>query len=283
MRKPIIFELMSRKPNMKKPRISSLLLVLPVVFTTGILPSHAFDASKIIKSDTASEKIFQYFFKFRKDGKPEEAVEVLKYAAEIGDSAAQWKLARIYQTGDGVQQDPLEAFRIFQRIANQHLYAIPNTPNWQYGADAFVALGKYYNNGIPNTVVKADKHQARVMFTTAAMVYRHPEAQFELGRMQIKNDKVYGEGRSGVRNLSLAYEKGHVGAEALLGYSIFEGVHTKYDPVRGLFMLGNAKRRASQRDLEWINQIYDEAYSLAQPAHRAQAVQKLADSSNSLQ
>ncbi len=74
-----------------------------------------------------------------------------------------------------------------------------------------------------------------------------------------------------------------MGAEALLGYSIFEGVHTKYDPVRGLFMLGNAKRRASARDQEWIKQIYDEAYSLARPDHRTQAVQKLIASSNSLQ
>lgn len=247
------------------------------------LPSHAFDASKVIQADTPASKIFQFFFKFREDGKSEEAVEVLKYAAENGNSAAQWKLARIYQTGDGVQQNSLEAFNIFQKIANQSSYAIPNTPNWHYGADAFVALGNYYRNGIPNTIIKADESKARVMYTTAAMIYRHPEAQFELGRLQIKNDKVYGQGRSGIRNLSLAYEKGHVGAEALLGYSIFEGVNTKYDPVRGLFMLGNAKRRASERDLEWINQIYDEAYSLAKPDDRRQAVEKLQASSNSLE
>jgi hypothetical protein len=48
-------------------------------------------------------------------------------------------------------------------------------------------------------------------------------------------------------------------------------------------MLGNAKRRASARDQEWIKQIYDEAYSLARPDHRTQAVQKLIASSNSLQ
>ena len=259
-----------------------MFLVLPVIMAVGVPTAYAFDASKILKADAASGQIFEFFFKFKEDGKQEEAVEVLKYAAENGNSAAQWKLARIYQTGDGVEQDALEAFKIFQKIANQSAYAIPNTPNWQYGADAFVALGNYYRIGIPNTIVKADPNKARVMYTTAAMVYRHPEAQFELGRMQINNDKIYGQGRSGIRNLSLAYEKGHVGAEALLGYSIFEGVHTKHDPVRGLFMLGNAKRRASERDVDWIKQLYDEAYSLARPNHRTKAVQKLA-SSNSLQ
>lgn len=264
-------------------RLSSLLLALPLVLSGGLTSSYAFDASKVVKGDAASGQIFQYFFKFKEDGKSEEAVEVLKYAADKGNSAAQWKLARIYQTGDGVEQNELEAFMIFQKIAQQSAYAIPNTPNWQYGADAFVALGKYHYNGIPNTFVSRDENKARIMFTTAAMVYRHPEAQFQLGRIQINNDKIYGQGRSGIRNLSLAYKKGHVGAEALLGYAIFEGVHTKYDPVRGLFMLGNAKRRASEHDLEWINQIHDEAYSLARPATREEAVKKLQATANSLQ
>ncbi len=268
---------------MKRNKYSSLLIALTAFTAVSSSSSFAFDASKVIKKDTPAGQVFQFFFKFKEDGKSEEAVEVLKYAAENGNSAAQWKLARIYQTGDGVQQNSLEAFAIFQKIANQSSYAIPNTPSWQYGAEAFVALGNYYKIGIPNTVIKADESKARVMYTTAAMIYRHPDAQFELGRLQINNDKVYGQARSGIRNLSLAYEKGHVGAEALLGYLIFEGEHTNFDPVRGLFMLGNAKRRASARDLEWINQIYDEAYSLARPDDRTQAVEKLITSSNSLQ
>lgn len=268
---------------MKRNKHISFLVAMTALAAINSAPSLAFDASKVIKKDTPANQIFQFFFKFKEDGKQEEAVEVLKYAAENGNSAAQWKLARVYQTGDGVQQNSLEAFMIFQKIANQSSYAVPNTPSWHYGADAFVALGNYYRNGIPNTVIKADESKARVMYTTAAMIYRHPEAQFELGRLQINNDKVYGQARSGIRNLSLAYEKGHVGAEALLGYSIFEGVHTQYDPVRGLFMLGNAKRRASARDLEWINQIYDEAYSLARPEDRRKAVEKLMNATNSLE
>lgn len=268
---------------MKPRKYSHLLIALAALTVVSASPSFAFDASKVIKKDTPANQIFQFFFKFKEDGKSEEAVEVLKYAAENGNSAAQWKLARIYQVGDGVQQNSLEAFKIFQKIANQSSYAIPNTPTWQYGADAFVALGNYYRQGIPDTIIKPDEAKARVMYTTAAMIYRHPAAQFELGRLQINNDKIYGQARSGVRNLSLAYEKGHVGAEALLGYLIFEGAHTSYDPVRGLFMLGNAKRRASANDLEWINQLYDEAYSLARPDDRAEAVQQIMASSNSLQ
>ncbi len=73
----------------------------------------------------------------------------------------------------------------------------------------------------------------------------------------------------------MAYQKGHVGAEALLGYAIFEGVNTTHNPVRGLVMIGNAQRRASARDIEWINQLYDEAYSIAKPEDRIEAVRQL--------
>ena len=249
----------------------------------SMLPAQAFDASEIIKGDTGSSKIFEFFHSFRKDGKQEEAVEVLKYAAEQGNSAAQWKLGRMYQTGDGVQQNALQAFEIFQKIASQYPYAVPNTPAWQFCADALMALGNYYRSGIPGTYVTPDNRRAQMMYTTAAMVFRHPGAQFELGRMQIESDNGFGQGRMGVRNLSLAYEKGHVGAEALLGYTFFEGVHTRRDAVRGLVMLGNASRRASERDVEWIRQLHEEAYALAKPEERAEASRLLQETSSSLE
>lgn len=244
---------------------------------TAMLPTaaSAFDASQITKEEAGSTKIFEFFFNFRKDGKKDEAIEVLKYAAEQGNSAAQWKLARIYQTGDGVQKDPLEAFKIFQDIARNYPFARPNTPSWQFSANALVALGDYYHSGITGTIIAPNESQASVMYTTAAMVFRHPDAQFKLGRMQLKNEKGFGQARSGIRNLGLAVEKGHAGAEALLGYSIFEGVHVEHDPVRGLVMLGKAKRRATQEELEWILPLHDEAYALATPQDRATAIQQL--------
>ncbi|MEM9329760.1 MAG: sel1 repeat family protein [Pseudomonadota bacterium] len=260
--------------------LTACAIVLPLLSGTAF----ALDASKIIKKDTKSSTIFELFFDFLDKGKPDDALDVLKYAAEQGNSAAQWKLARLYERGEqGVDTDHLAAFRMYQRIAANYPYARPNTPAWQFSADALVALGNYYRKGIPDTLVFADAGKAQMMYTTAAMVFRHPGAQFELGRMQIQNDKGFGQGRIGVRNLGLAYEKGHVGAEALLGYAIFEGVHAKRNVVRGLVMLGNAKRRASTRDLEWIAPLHDEAFALARPDERAAASQKLIESSTSLQ
>lgn len=260
-------------------RISSKSLY--VGFALTVLPflagnAHALDASKVLGDNTKSSAVFELFFGFMKDGKKDDAVDVLKYAADHGNSAAQWKLAKMYELGEeGIAQDSLAAFKMYERIAASYPLARPHTPQWQFSADALVALGNYYRKGIPGTLVFADPRKARMMYTTAAMVFRHPAAQFELGRMQIENDKVFGQGRLGVRNLGLAHEKGHVGAEALLGYAFFEGVHTKRDVVRGLVMLGNAMRRAGPRDREWISALHDEAYALARPDHRATAVNQL--------
>lgn len=238
--------------------------------------AHALDASKILGENTDSSTVFELFFDFMKNGKSGDAVDVLKYAADNGNSAAQWKLARIYERGEqGVKQDSIAAFKMYQRIAANYTLARPDTPQWQFSADAFVALGNYYRTGIPDSLIFKDPGKAQVMYTTAAMVFRHPDAQFQLGRMQILNDKVFGQGRLGVRNLGLAYEKGHVGAEAMLGYAFFEGVHAKRDVVRGLVMLGNAMKRASQRDQEWIAPLHDEAYAIARPDERAAAVKML--------
>src|SRR5258708_6644633 len=55
-----------------------------------------------------------------KDGHKEKALVSLEYAAEQGVIAAQWKLARMYAEGDGVEQSDLRAFEYFSRIADAH-------------------------------------------------------------------------------------------------------------------------------------------------------------------
>ncbi|MDJ0614979.1 MAG: tetratricopeptide repeat protein [Rhizobiaceae bacterium] len=257
-------------------RLATTSAILALSGTFFLTPAFALDASKVIKRDTKSSTIFQLFFGFIEEGKTDDAFDVLKYAADQGNSAAQWKLAKMYERGEqGVEKDPLEAFKMFHKVAAKYTLARPNTPSWQFSADALVALGNYYRKGIPNTIVRADPATATTMYTTAAMIFRHPGAQFELGRMQITNDGVFGQGRLGVRNLQLAEQKGHVGAEALLGFAHFEGVHVKQDVVRGMVMLGHARHRANADDYEWISQLHDEAFALAKPNDRAEATRKL--------
>jgi hypothetical protein len=47
------------------------------------------------------------------------------------------------------------------RIANAHANDSPSAPQAQIVANAFVALGRYYLNGIPNSKIKSDPERAR--------------------------------------------------------------------------------------------------------------------------
>ena len=75
---------------------------------------------------------------------------------ENGHALAQWKLGRMYADGDGVQQDELRAFEYFSNIANSHAADSPDTQQARFVANAFVALGGYYLDGIPNSQIGPD-------------------------------------------------------------------------------------------------------------------------------
>ena len=77
------------------------------------------------------------------------------------DVVAQWNLGRMYAAGDGVKHDDLRAFEVFRGIADAHAEEIPGTPQARFVANAFVALGNYYLEGIPDTEVKPDIERAR--------------------------------------------------------------------------------------------------------------------------
>ena len=110
----------------------------------------------------------------------------LQYAAEGGHPIAQWRLGRMYANGDGVTQDDLRAFEYFSRIANAHAEDSPSAPQAAIVANAFVALGRYYLNGIPNSKVKPDTERAREMFSYAASYFGNADAQYDLARLYLK-------------------------------------------------------------------------------------------------
>ncbi len=86
----------------------------------------------------------------------------------------------MYADGDGVAQDDLRAFEYFSRIANAHAEDSPSAPQAAIVANAFVALGRYYLNGIPNSKIKSDPERAREMFSYAASYFGNADAQYDL-------------------------------------------------------------------------------------------------------
>src|SRR5262245_10950834 len=203
------------------------------------------------------------------------SVPALEYAAEGGHPVAQWKLGRMYAVGDGVVQNDLRAFEYFSRIANQHAEDNPSAPQAGIVANAFVALGRYYLSGIPNSKVKSDPERAREMFSYAASYFGNADAQYDLARLYFKSTDNSPESfRQGIRWLGLAAQKGQYQAQALLGQMLFNGDQMPAQRARGLMWLTLARDSAGT-DEAWIKESYNRAIAKASETDRAMALQML--------
>jgi uncharacterized protein len=199
----------------------------------------------------------------------------LQYAAEGGHPIAQWKLGKMYAAGDGVTQDDLRAFEYFSRIANAHAEDSPSAPQAAIVANAFVALGRYYLNGIPNSKIKSDPERAREMFSYAASYFGNADAQYDLARLYLKGVGASPDDfRYGARWLGLAAQKGQHQAQALLGQMLFNGEQLPRQAARGLMWLTLARDSAAP-DETWIKESYNKAISKASDDDRAMALQML--------
>ncbi len=206
---------------------------------------------------------------------PDTSLTALQYAAEGGHPVAQWKLGRMYASGDGVTQDDLRAFEYFSRIANAHAEDSPSAPQAAIVANAFVALGRYYLSGIPNSKIQSDPDRAREMFSYAASYFGNADAQYDLARLYLKSAGTSRDDfRYAARWLGLAAQKGQHQAQALLGQMLFNGDQLPRQAARGLMWLTLARDSAGP-DEAWIKESYNKAIARASDDDRAMALQML--------
>ena len=111
------------------------------------------------------------------------ALPALEYAAKRGVLGAQLKLARAYAAGRDVPKDDAKAFVYFEQIADQQADISPSSPIAKYAAEAFVALGQYYLDGIPAMPLVANPVYAADLFRHAASYFGNAEAQYRLARL----------------------------------------------------------------------------------------------------
>ncbi len=237
---------------------------------SGLSGAYALDARTLDKNATPTEA-FRLGFNAYKQGDTTTAIEALTYAAEKGHAAAQWKLGRMYAEGDGLAKDDIKAFEMFSEIADGHADDNPAGSSARFVANAFVELGSYYREGIPNSAIKPDFGRARQMFAYAASYFGDPEAQLNLARMYYEGEGGDPDPRQAVRWAKLAATKGNVRAQALLGHMLFEGEGVGREPVLGLMYL-NVARDRSQGDDPWIQRLQEQAFSVATETERRTAL-----------
>jgi TPR repeat protein len=169
-----------------------------------------------------------------------------------------------------VPRDDLRAFEYFRSIADNHADDSPGTMQARFVANAFVALGHYYLEGIAKSV-KRDPVRAREMFAYAASYFGDADAQYNLGRLYLDGVGAPQDSKQASRWLWLSAHKGQVQAQALLGTMLFSGEAVPRQAARGLMWLTLAKD-ASTAEQAWIAKQYDSAFKQATEDERALAL-----------
>ena len=209
-----------------------------------------------------------------KAGDTNAALPALEYAAEHGVLGAQLKLARIYASGNGVNKDNGKAFYFYRQIANQRADISPMSPVSKYVAEAFVALGEYYVDGIPSAQVPEDPVRAANLFRHAASYFGDADAQYQLARLYLDGDGVEKNVGLAINWLATAAKKQHAEAQATLGELLWRGSDdVRQRRARGLalIMLAHENAKASGKEPKWIEDLYVETQGATSAAMRKEA------------
>jgi hypothetical protein len=201
------------------------------------------------------------------------AVRALEYVASQGNLAAQFKLGRVYASGEGVPANDLKAFEYFSKIADENADAIPGTADGRIVGSAFVALGSYFSDGIKGSYVRPNADRAFDMFHYAASYFGDPDGQYNLARLYMAGQGTRKDARQAARWMKLAAEKGHAPARAVFGDMLIRGGDgVPRAPVLGLMWLSLAREGADPIREGWILERHDAAFAAASVNDRSAAL-----------
>jgi uncharacterized protein len=246
--------------------------------TLGLSPALAFDGTtsdpseKIPKNFTNPQQALRAGVADLKAGDADASVAALTYAAEGGQDLARWKLGQMYADGQGVQRDDLKAYHYFNELVEDYDEDQPDRRNLSAISNAFVAVGVYCLNGIPDSNVQPDPQRAHELFQYAATIFGDPNAQYNLAHMyMVGAGGVAKDNVAAVRWLAVAAQKGHAPSEALLGHMLFTGDGAPRQRARGLMWLEFAKDAAPDPKEAWIHELYQSDFELASNDERQAA------------
>ncbi|MDO9417064.1 exopolysaccharide production regulator ExoR [Pararhizobium sp.] len=242
------------------------LVVFSIALGGTVGTASAFDPQAGVTRESGPFDLFKFGFSAYKKGRKDEAVEAYRYAAEKGHTGSRWALANMYQTGDGVAEDDLEAFKIYSEIAQQGVE--PGSEDTGYFVNALMSLANYYRRGIPQSPVNVDLSSARQLYFQAASTFGVAEAQFQLARMILAGEGGSADVQQAKKWLNRARKKGHAGAMGVFGSVIFE----EGQRVRGLAFMTAALDQCAPKDRPWLQDLQEQAFSLSNEDDRRVAI-----------
>lgn len=202
-------------------------------------------------------------------------LSALESDAAAGRPLALWQLGTMYETGEGVDKDPVKAFGYFAQIANQHADTAPRGLEADIVASSFVKLGDYFRLGVPEAGVTQNPAEYHRMLMHAATYFGDAEAQYRIGMLYQQEEGLGMSPVLSARWLLSAAHKGHCLAQTELGDLLFNGMDT-YEPrpAEGLMWLNFAHTTClGTSDMGVAESLLNSANAAASPEVRAAAVE----------
>ena len=202
-------------------------------------------------------------------------IAALEDAALAGQPMALFQLGLMYESGEGVAQDRVKAFGYFSQIADEHADTAPKGVEADIVAQSFVKIGEYYRTGLPEAGIDKNEDYSNKLIMHAATYFGDADAQYRVGKLYLDDQELGDSPLQSARWLNLAARKGHAGAQAQLGNLLFNGEGLETDRVEGLMWLTVASRRAAGTlDEGWINELLQNAMSIATPEQRKLGIEQ---------
>ena len=253
-------------------RLSRSALIAAGFFLAGTTTLFALDSSPETKAPakispqtfTSAQEALRVGVDDLRAGDAKSSVQALTYAAEGGEPLARWKLGSMYASGEGVPRDDVMAYKYFEQLVESYDEDALESRDIGAISSAYVRVGVYSLTGIPNSEITPDPERALEMFQFAATNFGDPEAEYRLARMYL--DGAAGLAKDNMRAarwFQLAADRGHHGAQALLGHLLFTGDGVPSQRARGLMWLWIAKNSAKGPNDGWIHDLQVKDYNAA--------------------
>jgi TPR repeat protein len=159
------------------------------------------------------------------------ALQEWRPLAEKGDAVAQCNVGLMFNSGEGVLRDFVEAARWFRLSAGQGYMDCQNVLGTMY----------YWGEGVPQDFAEATR------WFRAAAEQGHAPAQFSIGRAYVTGEGVRQDYSEAVRWFHMAADQGDSSAQSGLGVMYFNGtgVQKDYSMAMRLFRLAAAQGDAN--------------------------------------
>lgn len=173
----------------------------------------------LVAPTPAGSETFEQGLNAMRAGDPEQARDIWMPLAEIGDAAAQYSLAKLYEKGEGtVAQDLEQAVRWYRKAADQGMPAAQNN----------LALMYAQGRGLPS-----DQRRAAELWRTSAL-QEYPWGQYNLGLAYFRGHGVTTDRHEAVGWFRRAADGGLAEAQFIMGQLRREGLVLEQDRGQAL-------------------------------------------------